>query len=40
MCIFENVQAQLDDGKYSGGVFVDFRKVFDTLFTVKYYLRN
>ena len=31
MSIAENIQTQLDDGKYSAGVFVDFKKAFDTV---------
>ena len=30
MSIVENIQTQLDDGKYSSDVFVDLRKVFET----------
>ena len=30
MSIVENIQTQLDDGKYSAGVFVDLKKAFDT----------
>ena len=30
MSIAENIQTQLDDGKYSAGVFVDLKKAFDT----------
>ena len=30
MSIVENIQTQLDDGKYSAGVFVDLKKTFDT----------
>ena len=29
--VVENIQTQLDDGKYSAGVFVDFKKAFDTV---------
>ena len=28
--VVENIQTQLDDGKYSAGVFVDLKKAFDT----------
>ena len=31
MSIAENIQTQLDDGKYSAGVFVDLKKAFDTI---------
>ena len=31
MSIVENIQTQLDDGKYSAGVFVDLKKAFDTV---------
>ena len=31
MSIAENIQTQLDDGKYSAGVFVDLKKAFDTV---------
>ena len=31
MSIVENIQIQLDDGKYSAGVFVDLKKAFDTV---------
>ena len=31
MSIVENIQIQLDDGKYSAGVFVDLKKAFDTI---------
>ena len=31
MSIVENIQTQLDDGKYSAGVFVDLKKAFDTI---------
>ena len=31
MSIVQNIQTQLDDGKYSAGVFVDLRKSFDTV---------
>ena len=31
MGIVENIQTQLDDGKYSARVFVDLKKVFDTV---------
>ena len=31
MGIVENIQTQLDDGKYSASVFVDLKKVFDTV---------
>ena len=31
MFIVENIQTQLDDGKYSAGVFVDFKKAFETV---------
>ena len=31
MPIVENIQTQLDDGKYSAGVFVDLKKAFDTV---------
>ena len=30
MSIAENIQTQLDDGKYSAGVFVDLKKAFYT----------
>ena len=30
MSIAENIQTQLDDGKYSAGVSVDLKKAFDT----------
>ena len=30
MSSVENIQSQLDDGKYSAGVFVDFKKYFDS----------
>ena len=29
--IAENIQTQLDDGKYSAGVFIDLKKAFDTV---------
>ena len=29
--VVENIQTQLDDGKYSAAVFVDFKKAFDTV---------
>ena len=32
MSIVENIQTQLDDGKYSAGVFVDLKKAFDTVY--------
>ena len=31
MAIVENIQTQLDDGKYSASVFVDLKKAFDTV---------
>ena len=31
MSIVEDIQTQLDDGKYSAGVFVEFKKAFDTV---------
>ena len=31
MSITENIQTQLDEGKYCAGVFVDLKKVFDTV---------
>ena len=31
MPIVENIQTQLDDGKYPAGVFVDLKKAFDTV---------
>ena len=31
MSIVGNIQSQLDDGKYSAGVFVDLKKAFDTV---------
>ena len=31
MSIVENIHAQLDDGKYSAGIFVDLKKAFDTV---------
>ena len=31
MSIVENIQTQLDDGEFAAGVFVDLRKVFDTV---------
>ena len=31
MSITENIQTQLDEGKYCAGVFVDFKKAFDTV---------
>ena len=31
MSILEKIQTQLDDGKYSAGVFVDLKKAFDTV---------
>ena len=31
MSIVENIQAQLDDGKYSAGIFVDLKKASDTV---------
>ena len=31
MSIAENIQTQLDDGKYSAGVFIDLKKAFDTV---------
>ena len=31
MSIAENIQTQLDDGKYSAGVFVDLKKAFATV---------
>ena len=31
MSIVENIETQLDDGKYSAGVFVDLKKAFDTV---------
>ena len=31
MSIVENIQTQLDDGKYSAGVFADLKKAFDTI---------
>ena len=31
MSIIENIQTQLDEGKYCAGVFVDFKKAFDTV---------
>ena len=31
MSITENIQAQLDKGKYRAGVFVDLKKAFDTV---------
>ena len=31
MSIAENIQNQLDDGKYSAGVFVDLKKAFATV---------
>ena len=31
MSIVENIQTQLNDGKYSAGVYVDLKKVFDTV---------
>ena len=31
MSIVENIQTQLDDGKYSASVFVDLAKAFDTI---------
>ena len=31
MGIVENIQTQLDDGKYSASVFVDLKKAFDTV---------
>ena len=31
MSIAENIQTQLDDGKYSAGVFVDLKKASDTV---------
>ena len=35
----ENIETQLDDGKYSAGVFVDLKKPL-TLLTIAYYLRS
>ena len=43
MSIAENIQAQLDDGKYSAGVFVDLKKsLCDTVHhnIGTYYFRN
>ena len=37
MYIVENIQTQLDDGKYSAGVFIGLKKAFDT---VDHYQRN
>ena len=31
MSIAKNIQTQLDDGKYSAGVFIDLKKAFDTV---------
>ena len=31
MSIIENIQTQLDEGKYCPGVFVDLKKAFDTV---------
>ena len=31
MSIVENIQTQLDDDKYSAGVFVDLKKAFDNV---------
>ena len=31
MSIVGNIQSQLDDGKYSAGVFVDLKKAFGTV---------
>ena len=31
MSIIENIQTQLDEGKYCTGVFVDLEKAFDTV---------
>ena len=31
MSIVENIQTQLDNGVFAAGVFVDLRKVFDTV---------
>ena len=31
MSIIENIQTQLDEGKYCAGVFVDLKKAFDTV---------
>ena len=31
MSIIENIQTQLDDNKYVGGVFVDLKRAFDTV---------
>ena len=39
MSIAENIQTQLDDGKYSAGVFFDLKKPLTPL-TITYYLRN
>ena len=42
MSIVENIETQLDDGKYSAGVFVYLKKVFDTVDhnIVDHYLGN
>ena len=37
MYIVENIQTQLDDGKYLAGVFIGLKKAFDT---VDHYQRN
>ena len=31
MAIAENIETQLDDGKYSASVFFDLKKAFDTV---------
>ena len=36
MSITENIQTQLDEGKYCAGVFVDLKKAFDTVITIQY----
>lgn len=37
MFIVENIQTQLDDGKYSAGVFVNLKKALDTVKKPGYY---
>ena len=39
MSIVENIQTQLDNGVFATGVFVDLRKVFDTV-DLRHYFKN